>query len=313
MNNDNNSCRSRDGSIVVCDRAKTASLLSFPALIIALAQAAKELAQGKISSPERMVVPMGEGVLLSMPATAGDVGIHKLVNVHPGNASLNLPSIHGVVTVCDAETGQIRCLLDGPEVTGRRTAAVSMLAVQTFLQRPPAEVLLYGTGVQARYHVEAIHALYPETTIWVKGLDDKNSRDFCEQVSIIHQQTKPLNGLIGEKVEVVITVTTSTVPVYNEPPRIGRLVIGVGAFKPEMAELGKQTLAGSRIYADEPTGVRAEAGDLIQAEIDWDQLSSLAAALGGDLDNSKPVVFKSVGTGAWDLAAARVALSTLNI
>ncbi|MNG05759.1 ornithine cyclodeaminase [compost metagenome] len=111
----------------------------------------------------------------------------------------------------------------------------------------------------------------------------------------------------------VITVTTSTVPVYNDPPRIGRLVIGVGAFKPEMAELGKQTLAGSRIYADEPTGVRAEAGDLIQAEIDWDQLSSLAAALGGDLDNSKPVVFKSVGTGAWDLAAARVALSTLNI
>ncbi|UFH51148.1 hypothetical protein [Pseudomonas sp. KNUC1026] len=93
----------------------------------------------------------------------------------------------------------------------------------------------------------------------------------------------------------------------DEPAQVGRLVIGVGAFKPEMAELGAQVLGGSQLVADEPAGARHEAGDLLRAGVDWGQVKSLAQALRGELDLAKPVAFKSVGTGAWDLAAGRVA------
>ena len=44
---------------------------------------------------------------------------------------------------------------------------------------------------------------------------------------------------IPEGVDAVITLTTATEPVYDEPPQVGRIVVGVGAFKPEMAEIGK--------------------------------------------------------------------------
>lgn len=109
----------------VCDAEATARALPFAALTKAIETAAVEYREGKILSPERMVVPMGQGgVMLSMPATSHDIGIHKLVNVHPGNAALKLPTIHGIVTVCAAATGQPLCQLDGPVVTGRRTAAV---------------------------------------------------------------------------------------------------------------------------------------------------------------------------------------------
>ncbi|QLC74693.1 delta(1)-pyrroline-2-carboxylate reductase family protein [Pseudomonas sp. LPB0260] len=301
-----------DASIVVCDRTRTAELLDFNKLVDSIAQAAAELDAGTILSPERMVVPLGDGgVLLSMPATAPDIGIHKLVNVQPSNVQRQLPTIHGTVTVCDSITGKIICLLDGPELTGRRTAAVTLLAIRTLLKRAPNAILLIGTGAQARYHVQAINALYPQCKVWVRGQDDQASSDFCTSGRQLHEHLEPSVSELPIDVDVVITVTTSTEPVYNEPARPGRLIIGVGAFKPEMAELGKVTLDGSDLFADDPAGARHEAGDFLRAEIDWARVGSLAAALRGEIDTTRPAVFKSVGTAAWDLAAARVALQSL--
>ena len=302
--------------MVVCDRAQTAAALDFPQLVEAIAQAAREYAHGDIVSPERMVVPMGPacGVLLSMPAVAHDIGIHKLVNVQPANAARQLPTIHGIVTVCDAATGKPLCLLDGPEVTGRRTAAVSLLAIKTLLPSVPTEVLLIGTGSQSTYHVQALHALHPGCTVWVRGSSRERAESFCHANRAAHDKLLACDAAqVPAGVQVVITLTTATSPVYDEPPRAGRLVIGVGAFKPEMAELGALTLDGSVIYADDPAGARHEAGDLLRAGVDWARVDSLASALAHKPDLGRPIVFKSVGTGAWDLAASRVALKRLAV
>ena len=296
-----------DTTILVHDRAQTAALLDFAELVDALALAAAQLESGAIRSPERLVVPMGESaVMLSMPATADDIGIHKLVNVHPGNGRLGLPTIHGAVSVCDAATGRIVCVLDGPEVTGRRTAAVTLLAMRDLLPEAPRHVLLIGTGTQARYHVQALRALHPQAQLWVQGRTAQAAQRFCEA----DQTLRPLDGA-APAMDAVITLTTSTEPVYNAAPRPGCLVVGVGAFKPEMAELGATLLHGSDLYADDPAGARHEAGDLLRAGIDWSQVKSLAALLRAPSDHARPAVFKSVGTAAWDLAAARVALRGL--
>lgn len=301
-----------NASIIVCDQAQTAALLDFRLLVDAIDSAAKELDDDAILSPERMVVPLGDGgVLLSMPATAKDIGIHKLVNVQPGNVQRQLPTINGTVTICDAVTGKIMCLLDGPEVTGRRTAAVTLLAIRTFQKEAPKQILLFGTGAQSRYHVQAINALYPDAKVFVRGLDLKMATEFCDRNRDMHAHLEPLGASVPD-VDVVITVTTSTEPVYNELAKPGRLVIGVGAFKPEMAEIGKATLDTSVIYADEPAGAQHEAGDLLRAGVDWTKVKSLAHALKNGIDGSRPAVFKSVGTAAWDLAACRVALAALS-
>lgn len=304
----------QDDMLITCDQARTAQLLDFPSLVEAIAQAALDVAAGTLLSPERLVVPIGQGgVMLSMPATAADIGIHKLVNVHPTNAERGLPTIHSSVTVCDAATGKLHCLLDGPEVTGRRTAGVTLLAMRTLLSRAPANIVLYGTGVQARYHVQAIHAFYPEATIWVAGRSLASSQAFCQQHQTLHAALKPCGPDIPAEAEVIILVTTSTQALYDAPPQAGRLVIGVGAFTPSMVEIGATTLAGSTLLADDPAGARHEAGDFIQAGIDWEQVHSLADLLQGKVPQDKPLVFKSVGTAAWDLAAARTALKNLGL
>lgn len=294
----------------VCDRDQTARLLDFPGLVDELSRAAFEFQAGTILSPERMVVPFGQGgVLLSMPATAPDIAIHKLVNVQPANAKLNLPTINGTVTVCDGATGRLQCVLDGPEVTGRRTAGITLLAIRALLGREPRQVLLIGTGVQTRYHVQALTALHPRCRILVRGRDAAAAAAFCRTID--SAPVAPCGPKLPDELDVVVTLTTSTTPVYDEPARADRLIIGVGAFKPEMAELGQTTLDGSDLYADDPAGARHEAGDLLRANVDWARVKSLATALREPHDRARPAAFKSVGAAAWDLAAARVALRSL--
>jgi 1-piperideine-2-carboxylate/1-pyrroline-2-carboxylate reductase [NAD(P)H] len=168
----------------VFDAAQTAGLLDFADMVEALAQAAADYAAGGIHAPERQVVPFPQGgVMLSMPATAHDIGIHKLVNVTPGNKALGLPTINGVVSVYDGRSGRTLAVLDGPTVTARRTAAVSMLGIRTFLAQPPRCVALIGSGTQSAGHLQALAALYPGLRTVVIGSSLANAQAFVSASS----------------------------------------------------------------------------------------------------------------------------------
>ena len=290
-------------------RQQTAALIDFADLVRTLRATAIDKLQGRVHCPERIGVPLqGEGISLSMPASAADISIHKLVNVQPANAQRGLSTIQGVVTVCDVQTGEPIMFLDGPEVTGRRTAGISLLAIQTFVRSEVKQVLLIGTGMQAAYHVAGLRALYPACEILVRGQNRAKEDTFCV-AQPPGTAIRPCPATIPESVQVVIALTTSKLVVYDETPRTERLVIGAGAFKPNMAELGPRTLQ-SDIYADDVEGAKHEAGDLLRANIDWAQVRPLAQALNAGGVHG-PVVVKSVGSAAWDLAAARVALAAL--
>lgn len=293
------------------DAQKTALLLDYTALVETLRQTIVEYGAGRIVSPERLSIPLQGGVMLSMPSSAGDIAIHKLVNVCPGNIALNLPTINGQVIACDAGTGEMLFVLDGPTVTGRRTAAVSALGAMTLLNGSPTEILIIGTGKQASNHVEAFATLFPEAKILAKGISDDDTLTFVERQKAVAPKLEALLGEIPDSVDVVVTLTTSKKPVYNEAVRPGRLVIGVGAFTPDAVEIGKQVVDGSFVVVDDLVGAKHEAGDLIQADFDWNRARSLAQAIQGQLKPDAPIFFKSVGCAAWDLAACRVARNAL--
>ena len=290
------------------DAQATAALLDYPTLVQTLRETIVEYAAGKIVSPERLVIPLQEGgVMLSMPSSASDIAIHKLVNVCPGNGKRQLPTIHGQVIACDAFTGEMLFVLDGPTVTGRRTAAVTALGIMCLHADAPKEILIIGTGKQAVNHVEAFAALFPQARILAKGSTPESTQRFVESLRAIAPNLSALEGDIPDSVDVAVTVTTSQSPVYTAPARAGRLVIGVGAFTPAAAEVSKATVDSSFLVVDDPAGAKHEAGDLIQAGVDWANVNALADAIKGNPNPAAPVFFKSVGCAAWDLAACRVA------
>ncbi|PLZ01267.1 ornithine cyclodeaminase [Burkholderia sp. WAC0059] len=292
----------------VFDAAATAALLGYDALVGALRETVVEYGRGVVTSPERLVTPLaGDGLMLSMPAVAADLAIHKLVNVCRSNAARGIPTIHGQVLACDSVTGVPLFVLDGPTVTGRRTAAVTMLGID-LLHGAPREVLIVGTGTQAANHAQALAQLHPGVRVLIQGRSAQRAADFCARYASIAPTATPLEGdVVPETVDVVITATMSKTPVYTGAARAGRLVVGVGAFTPDAAEVAAATVRGSYAVVDDPLGAKHEAGDLILAQTDWRDVASLADVILGKAQPAGPVFFKSVGCAAWDLAACRVA------
>ncbi|MDB5907130.1 MAG: ornithine cyclodeaminase/mu-crystallin [Massilia sp.] len=289
------------------DATQTSILLPYPRLVDALRLAAQQLAQNVIICPERQVIPVQAGaLLLSMVATAPDVAVHKLITVAPDNARHCLPTILGQVSVLDAATGVCKVVLDGATVTGRRTAALSMLGIATFLPRIPRRIALIGTGAQAQNHARAVTELYPQAELYVIGRSEASAKAFCAKVGA----GAPLGSIadLPDDTDVVMTTTTSKTPIYTLPARGDRLIIAVGAFKPDAAEIDARTVLASKLYVDDPAGASHEAGDFLLAGVDWKQVTSLADALGQPPVNAgQSIIFKTVGCAAWDLAAARVA------
>jgi 1-piperideine-2-carboxylate/1-pyrroline-2-carboxylate reductase [NAD(P)H] len=288
------------------DANTTESLLPFDLLVGELERTVAEYTAGEIASPERLVTPLAAGgVMLSMPASAQDIAIHKLVNVCPSNFSRNLATINGEVVAYDAVTGVSLFALDGPTVTGRRTAAITLLAISRLWKTQPKVIAIIGTGKQASTHVQALSSFYPGVDLVVAGISREEEEQFCARHSFC--AVRPFADRDWSCIDIVVTLTTSKMPVYTEAATEGRLVVGVGAFTPDAAEVGRETVLASAVIVDDPVGARHEAGDLIQAGVDWSGVISLGEVLKGTTNVARPVFFKSVGCAAWDLAACRVA------
>lgn len=296
--------------------ADTAAALPYARLVPAIAQAAREMAAGTINAPERQVVPIdASSVLLSMPAIGADIGVVKLITVHADNARHGLPAIQGEVVVFDTATGKRRCILDGPTVTARRTAAVTLLGIQLLLPRLPSSVLLIGTGVQAAEHARALISFFGVGDFRIASRNVFHAQAFCDALTQSHPQVRAI-ALDAEQVrtripdtDLVIAATTARMPVIPAQLRPDTLAIGVGAFKPDMAEFPASLLHARAIVVDHLDGARHEAGDLIQAGIDWSGVRDLGSVVGRAMQSSGELpLLKTVGHAAWDLAAARVAL-----
>ena len=145
-------------STILLNPLQTAARLPYPALLDKLVQL---LADDSVQVPARLVQPLaGGGSLFVMPAMDREVAITKLISFTPANASKTqlgqrLPTIQGDVVVFDITSGERRLILDGPTVTARRTAAVSLLAAQRLAPHPQGPLLIVGAGVQGRAHLEA--------------------------------------------------------------------------------------------------------------------------------------------------------------
>ncbi|MDT8997664.1 delta(1)-pyrroline-2-carboxylate reductase family protein [Paucibacter sp. APW11] len=291
------------------DAAATAARLPYERLIPAVAEAMLALRDGRLHSCTRSVLPLPEGgSYLAMPCTDERYAICKLVSVNPANRARGLPTIHGRVLASDAATGVPLALLDGATVTARRTAAVSLLGIETLLGRPPQDLTLVGTGQQAASHLEALLSRWPGLRIRVVGRTLAAAEAFVRQQPRAGLQAASLPDAL-QRCDCVLAATTALTPVLPEGIADATLIVGIGSFTPQMAELPSGELRRRQVFVDDADGARHEAGDLLQAGVDWQSVRGLADLLDARLAlPSGPKAYKTVGHAAWDLAAVHCAL-----
>lgn len=265
--------------------------------------------------PPRLVQTLpGGGSLFAMPAHDERVAITKLITYTPANAGTGRAAIQGDVIVFDIATGERRLILDGPTVTARRTAAVSLLAAQKLAPNRQGPLLIVGAGVQGQAHLEAFALGLGVQEVWVASRSETSAQALVRQAQALGLQGRVVTDANAALAHcpLVVTATPATELVLRNLPRDDSFIAAVGAFAPKMAELAprlcRHLAEVGHIVLDTRDADR-EAGDLLQAGLSVADFQTLEDVVRQPLTEPRgPVLFKSCGWAGWDLAAARVAL-----
>ena len=291
----------------------TAARLPYPALVSELARL---LHDSTVEVAPRLVLPLAGGAsLFVMPALDGRTAITKLITYTPGNTGSGRATIQGDVLVFDVATGERRLMLDGPTVTARRTAAVSVLAAQRLAPCRQGPVLIVGAGVQGSAHLEAFADSLGIREFFIASRSAASVARLVAHAQSLGLKARAVpdaNAALAE-CPMTVTCTPASAVVLDSLPRPDAFIAAVGSFTPHMVELGaglcRHFAAHGTIVVD-TLDARHEAGDLLQAGLDVSRFASLADVVRGEAPQARgPVLFKSCGWAGWDLAAARTAMA----
>ena len=270
--------------------------------------------------PPRQVHEIGGGVTsLVMPAwtPGGHYGV-KIVNVAAGNAGRGLPALHASYLLHDASTGAPLALIDGDEITARRTAAASALAASWLAGADARHLLVVGAGRVARLLPAAYRTVRPidRVTVWARRAAEAEAlAQALSAAGVAAAASDDLERAVAAA-DVVSVATLATEPlIEGRWLRPGSHLDLIGSFTPHMREADDACMARGRLFVDTPEAV-TESGDLVQpmaaGVIDrkavLGTLSDLCAGRSpGRGDADEVTIFKAVGTALSDIAAAALA------
>ena len=298
------------------DQAAVAHSLPYPTLIEALAQGL----QTPIESPLRSHFEPNHdnSTVLLMPAWRPhqQAGV-KLVTFWPGNGAQGLSTIAGVYVLLSCTNGLPLAVMDGTELTLRRTAAVAALAARHLARADSETLAVLGTGNLCLPMALAHTSALPLKRVLVWGRDVAKAQSAAQQMrdqGLNAEAVAQLPDALAQA-DVVCAATAAATPfIRAEWVRPGTHLGLMGAFTAQMAEAEPALLARAQIFADLGTAVLEKGGEVLQAirqglisetaiQAELAQIAAPGAAA-WRRDAQAITVFKSVGFAALDLIAA---------
>lgn len=317
--------------MLVLTQSQVEALLDPDALVEALRVAMADLSRGGADMPPRQTVSVDGGTVYVMPAylpePAGALTT-KLVSVFPGNHALGLDSHLAVILALDPATGAPAALLDGTAITAARTAAGSALATSLLARDPtpdaPYVLAILGTGVQARAHAHAVTRVRDVTEVRVAGRDPAKATalaaelDAALPIPVAPVQTWQ-EALAGA--DVVCATTHSPAPVVRREWLTPGVHVNSVGLNPDGRELDGRTVADALVVVESraaalapaPAGANDLTWPLRDGLITEDHLHAEVGELilgtrPGRTDPDQLTLYKSVGVGVQDAAAAALVL-----
>lgn len=299
-------------------------LLDYPRLIEALGAAFRS----GDAPPDRLLYPIGagdppDGHLLLMPAwrPGQKMGI-KIVSVFPRNTEQNIPTVNGTYLLLDAATGVPEVIMDGTELTRRRTAAASALAARYLSRQDSRTLLMVGTGAMSESLISAHCSIRPIEKVQVWGRRPEQARRVAELFSQAEYEVEPVTDLerAVASVQIISCATMADKALIQGDWLVaGQHIDLVGSFTPAMREVDDTALRRASVYVDTRAGALHEAGELVQAlrdgvisesDICGDLFELTRGTCGQRRSDEQITLFKSVGTSLEDLAAAELAANS---
>lgn len=309
----------------IVDAATTRAQLPFSALIPALREAFARGCEAPLRHTHRIEDDSGTiGTVLVMPAwRAGARFGLKTVMIFPGNGALGKPGLHSTYQLFDARTGEPLALLDGDEITTRRTAAASALAASYLARADARRLLIVGAGRVAALIAAAMQAVRPIDEVIVWNHHHARAEELAatlEGDGIAARASADLAASV-RAADIVSCATLSTrALIEGDWLAPGTHLDLIGSFTPQMREADPRCFARARVFVDTEEAL-AKAGDVLDATAAGSFApqrlqGTLGALCGGHCaGRSGPdeiTLFKAVGNALEDLAAAELVYEGLS-
>jgi ornithine cyclodeaminase/alanine dehydrogenase-like protein (mu-crystallin family) len=240
----------------------------------------------------------------------------KLNANFPGNhGRFGLPTIQGVVALCDARNGSLLALMDSIEITALRTGAATAVAARHLARANATVMTVCGSGNQGRVSVRAVSRVRPLTSVFVWDLEAERAEALARALDRAGTRVEAVSDwrAAARRSDIVVTCTPSTEAFVHEGDiRPGTFVAAVGADNPEKHEIAPALLASASVVTD-ITAQCAAIGDLHHAiasgcmsasDVHAELGAIVAGRAAGREHDAQVIVFDSTGTALQDVAAA---------
>jgi alanine dehydrogenase len=298
------------------------SLLSAQDCIAAVENAFRLYGEGKAEAPGVLGIHVDGG---GFHIKAGVLDLRKRyfaakVNSNfPGNPSrFGLPTIQGVIVLCDAEKGTPLAVMDSRDVTSLRTAAATAVATRYLARSGSQTVAICGCGEQARHQLTAIAHIFHLRRVFAFDTSAERATRFADELRSellpeISPVTERRSAILQS--DICITCTPSLQP-FLGPDDVaeGTFVAAVGADSPHKSEIHPALMSKAKVVCDvlEQCAVMGdlhhalEAGAMSRVDV-FAELGSIVAGKRPGRECDKEItIFDSTGMALQDVAAAAV-------
>jgi ornithine cyclodeaminase len=246
----------------------------------------------------------------------------KIFTLFPNNREKGIATIHAIIFVFDSSNGSLKAVVDGTEVTRRRTACMSALAADYLARQDSRKLLVCGAGALAPHAALALATVRPIESVEVWARREQAAESVA---AFLRGQRRDLDvGVVTDlskacrRADIITCQTSASQPIiFGNWITAGTHLDLVGSHDPNKRECDDDAVRVSSIYVDVMETAMREAGDILiplkggvisRAQILGDLSDLTRRNVGGRTGDDEITLFKSTGSSLADLAAAELAL-----
>ena len=297
------------------------SLLTIDDAIAAVHRAFLDHGMGKTQMPPKSYLYFSShnGDLRTMPAylEGQDLAGVKIVNVHPGNQEMGLPSVMALLILNSPQTGEPLAVMGATYLTSMRTGAAGAVAARYLARKDSRVVGMIGAGAQARTQLSGLSSQFAIEEVRVFDSFADRARSFMEDVQgLMNCHCITVSGPKEAcECDILVTTTPSRRPVISDEwIRPGTHINAIGADAPGKQELPSILLKRATVVVDDlaqavhsgEVNVPLSEGSLRPEEIYGQIGEILAGKKPGRTSDEEITIFDSTGLGIQDVAAGHV-------
>ena len=224
------------------------------------------------------IPPVGELIMEDPPGDVhikygylrgGNYYVIKIASGFVGNNDLGIKAGQGMMLLFDIKTGQpLAILIDEANLTDIRTGIAGAITSSELASKNVNEVLIVGTGVQARYQAKYICQEMDISKVVFWGRDESKINKLANDINLNNVEIKiekNLESAVRSSKLIITTTSAKSALIVSEWVQPGTHITAVGSDTHDKCELDYNILAKANLIVADSIEQNVLRGEIHQA------------------------------------------------